>query len=380
MNINIINLYKLPSPCYLIDIDVLIHNLKIMKKNCDILGIKPLLAVKGFPLSLIYNKLSPYLFGGSASSLYEAYICKQLGKEIHIHSTAYKPDEITKVFELCDHVVFNSLSQWNKYRDLIHKKYPKISTGIRINPEYSEVDTEIYNPCLQYSRLGITQNNLLYSDVSGIEGLHFHVMCDQGANTLYNVINVIINKFKENLLRASWINLGGGHQISELNYDVEIIKSPISKLINDFNLQVYIEPCESIVTSSGFLVSTVLDIINNKKQIVILDTSAICHMPDVVEMPYKPEIIFPQISKKGKYIYSLTGISCLPGDIIGDYNFNKPLKIGDRVIFSDMGAYTFAKENYFNGINHPAIVLYEKKHGFKIVKQFNYDDYAKNYC
>ncbi|MCM1234175.1 MAG: carboxynorspermidine decarboxylase [Ruminococcus flavefaciens] len=380
MNWNYIDISQLPSPCYLIDCDILKQNLSIMRKHCEKLGIKPLLAVKGFPLALVYNEISEYLIGGSASSLFEAKICERLGKEIHIHAPAYRPDEIEEILIQCDHIVFNSITQWEKYKNILRFKYPTINPGLRINPEYSEIDIDKYNPCLSYSRLGITLNNLSGYNISGINGLHFHVMCDQGAEILSNVIDIIIDKFDNYLRQVSWINLGGGHQIGEQNYNINVLQRPMLRLIQDYNLQVYIEPCESLVTSSGFLVSTVLDIINNKKQIAILDTSAMCHMPDVIEMPYCPDLSFPYTHKNGEFVYYLAGNSCMPGDVIGNYNFIEPLHVGDKVIFSDMGAYTFARENYFNGINHPSIVLYDKKHGYKIVKQFNYEDYANKYC
>lgn len=379
MNWNNIDIYQLPSPCYLINCDILKQNLSTMRKHCDNLGIKPLLSVKGFPLALIYKEISQYLDGGSASSLFESHICEFLGKEIHIHAPAYRPDEIDDILIRCDHIVFNSISQWEKYRNILKCKYTKVSPGLRINPEYSEVNIDKYNPCTPYSRLGVTLKNLSNYDISGIEGLHLHVMCDQGAKTLSNVIDVLIYKFDKYLRQVSWLNLGGGHQMSDLNYGTDILKSPISKLVKEYNLEVYVEPCESIVTSSGFLVSTILDIINNQKQIAILDTSAVCHMPDIIEMPYRPDVILPYTHNNGKFTYSLAGVSCMPSDYIGDYNMNAPLHIGDKVIFSDMGAYTFARENYFNGINHPAIVLYNQINGFKIVKQFNYSDYANKY-
>lgn len=379
MNWDNINLSNLPSPCYIIDCDILKNNLQIMKKNCDFLGLKPLISIKGFPLALIFRKMAPYINGISAASLFEAQLGKHLGKEIHIHAPAYKPNEIEQILKQCDHVVFNSLSEWQRYQNIIisNKKY--ISIGLRINPEYSEVKTDIYNPCMPYSRFGITKESLTRQIINGIDGFHLHVMCDQNAQTFANVIDHLLNKFEIYLPQLSWINLGGGQRLAEKNYQADFLQEKISKLITNFGLEIYVEPCEAIVTSCGYLLSTVLDVVKNKKETAILDVSALCHMPDVLEMPYQPDIEFPSNATVANYCYYLAGVSCLPGDIIGEYKFNAPIQPGDKIIFSEMGAYTFAKESYFNGINHPAIVLYDKKNGFSIAKQFTYQDYESNY-
>lgn len=379
MNRESIAIETIPSPCYVIDYDILKHNLNLMRTRCNQLGLKPLLAVKGFPLALLFQKIAPYLYGISASSLFEARLGKRMGKEIHIHAPAYRPDEIQEIFSICDHVVFNSLTQREKYQTPAFQTGRGISFGLRINPEYSEVAIDKYNPCLPFSRFGLTQEMLRNKDIVGIEGFHLHVMCDQGAETLVRVVDVLIEKFGDYLKDLLWINLGGGHQLADPNYRIDLLYDPISRLISDFGLNVYVEPCEAVVTGCGYLVSTVLDIVKNKQETVILDTSAICHMPDVLEMPYRPEIVFPSDGNHGSYSYRLTGISCQAGDIIGEYQMTSPLHIGDKVIFSDMGAYTFAKEIYFNGINFPAIVLYTKRRGFKVVKKFDYYDYEDRF-
>lgn len=373
------NLSQLPSPCYVIDCDSLQNNLKIMKRHCDAIGIKPLLSVKGFPLALLFTDMAPYVYGISASSLFEAQLGKHMGKEIHIHAPAYRQDEIISVLNCCDHVVFNSFTQWELYRDILSVHTNKPSVGLRINPEYSEVEIDKYNPCLPYSRFGVTQEALLGRDLSGIDGFHLHVMCDHGAETFARVIDNLISKFETSLSRLSWINLGGGQRLADEDYQVELLHEPISKLTKGFGLEVYVEPCEAVVTGSGYLVSTVLDIVKNGRETAILDASALCHMPDVLEMPYRPDIEFPSNGNFGDYRYIFAGVSCLAGDIIGEYEFNIPIRVGDKVIFSDMGAYTFAKENYFNGINHPAIVLYNQNHGFRVAKQFSYRDYEFQY-
>lgn len=379
MNFDTISLSKLPSPCYVIDCDILKHNLKIMKKNCDSIGIKPLISIKGFPLALVFKIMAPYIYGCSASSLFEARLGSHMGKEIHIHAPAYRTDEIGDVIRQCDYITFNSFSQWVHYQNILSQNTKHPHVGLRINPEYSEIDIPKYNPCMPYSRFGVTHEALAHLDISGIDGFHLHAMYDNNAEAFARIIDNLVEKFGYYLPHLSWINLGGGQHLADPNYPNNILKNAISKLISEFGLNVYVEPCEAIVTECGYLVSTVLDIIINKKQTAILDTSALCHMPDVLEMPYTPDIEIPCNDHYGKYNYLFAGVSCLAGDIIGEYRLNAPIQVGDKVVFSEMGAYTFAKENYFNGINHPAIVLYDQLHGFRIVKQFSYQDYESKY-
>lgn len=379
MEWNKMDISKLPTPCYIIDCDILKNNLGLMQRRCELLNIKPLLAVKGFPLALVFSDIAPFLCGASASSLFEAHIGEHIGKEVHIHAPAYKADEIEEVFTRCDHVVFNSITQWEKYKGTALRYASHTSCGIRINPEYSEIAVDKYNPCLPNSRFGITKAKVNMNRLAGIEGLHVHVMCEQGAETLVRVIEKIIYQFGNILPNMSWLNLGGGHQLADENYHIELLQKPVSKLTSDYGLNVYVEPCEAVVTGCGYLLSTVLDIVENEKITAILDTSATCHMPDVLETPYQPGIEYPANGDLKPYRYILSGISCLAGDIIGEYHMENPLHIGDKVIFSDMGAYTFAKENYFNGINLPAIVLYSASGGFNIVKEFSYHDYETRY-
>ncbi|MCH5271837.1 MAG: carboxynorspermidine decarboxylase [Lachnospiraceae bacterium] len=379
MNFDKINLFQLPSPCYVIDCDILKNNLKILKTNCDLLEIKPLISIKGFPLALLFQDMAPYINGLSAASLFEAQLAKCMGKEIHIHAPAYRPDEIENVLKLCDHVSFNSLSQWQQYQSILFKGHVNSSIGLRINPEYSEINVDKYDPCMPHSRFGVTIENLLHQDVTGIEGFHLHTMYDNNAETFLRMIDILIDKFGTFLPNLSWINLGGGQRLADIDFPQNPLKKRLSTLTKNFALDVYVEPCEAIVTECGYLVSTVLDIVNNHRQTAILDTSAICHMPDVLDMPYQPDIEFPVTNDCGNYIYTIAGISCLAGDIIGEYRFNSPLHVGDKIVFSEMGAYTFAKENYFNGINHPSILLYDRAHGLRIAKCFGYRDYELQY-
>lgn len=357
--------------------DALKAGLQTMKNYCDLVGLKPLLAVKGFPLALLFADIAPYFYGVSASTLFEARLGRHMGKEIHIHTPAYRSKEVAEVLDICDHIVVNSFSQMEYFKSYLNDLPQKASVGIRINPEYSEVNVEKYNTCLPYSRFGITASQLLHCDVAGIDGFHLHVMCDHGANTFAKVIEVVNNNFADYFPHLSWINLGGGQRLADPDYQIGLLQEPLSKLT--LGMEIYIEPCEAVVTGSGYLVSTVLDVIDNRKKTAILDTSALCHMPDVLEMPYRPDIVVPSNGNDGQYKYILAGISCLAGDIIGEYKMYNPLQVGDKVIFSEMGAYTFAKESYFNGINHPAIVLYDEKGGARIVKEFCYENYEFNY-
>lgn len=373
------NISQLPSPCYIIDCDLLKHNMSLMQQRCELLNIKPLLAVKGFPLALLFQDIAPFLYGASASSLFEARIGENIGKEVHIHAPAYRADEIEEVFERCNYVVFNSITQWERYKGTALRYANHTSCGIRINPEYSEIAVDKYNPCLPYSRFGITKSKLDMKRLSRIEGIHMHAMCDQGAETFARVIDVVTSKFGSILPQMSWINLGGGHRLADKNYRIELLQEPVSKLTVDYGLNVYVEPCEAVVTGCGYLLTTVLDIVENGETTVVLDTSAICHMPDVLEVPYRPDIEYPVNGNLKPYKYIMSGVSCMAGDIIGEYHMENPIHIGDKVVFSDMGAYTFAKENYFNGINLPAIVLYSAAEGFRIAKEFSYNDYEAMY-
>jgi len=379
MEWNQVDFSQLPSPCYVIDCDILKSRLQTLKRHCDHVGLKPLLAVKGFPLAILFEDMSPYLYGTSASGLFESRLGARMGKEVHIHAPAYKTEEVGEILEHCSHIVFNSLGQWARYRGLITTYHRHPSVGLRINPEYSEIEVAKYNPCLPYSRFGVTRKAMVRQELTGIEGFHLHTMCDQDAGTFERVIKHTMDKFGDILPQLAWINFGGGQRLADKDYQIELLREPLAKLISKYELDVYVEPCESLTAECGYLVSTVLDIVKNERKTAILDTSALCHMPDVLEMPYRPDIVFPSDGNTGDCSYIFAGVSCMAGDIIGEYKLTTPLQIGTKVIFSEMGAYTFARENFFNGINHPAIVFFDRTQGFRIVKQFNYHDYEYKY-
>lgn len=369
---------QLPTPCYLIDLSKLEDNLCILdfvqkKTDCKIL-----LALKGFAMFSVFSLIKKYLQGTSASSLNEARLgFEQFGKQTHIVSPAYWEDEFEQIAEYTDHIVFNSFPQWQKFKPTIDKLDKHIEIGLRVNPLYSEVPYKIYNPCSPNSRLGITTDKFKGQNLDGIDGLHFHTMCEQNSDTLKNVLAHFEKYFSDLIPQMKWINFGGGHHITRDDYDIDLL----CELIVDFkkrydNIEVFLEPGEAIALNTGYLVSAILDIIDSKTNIAILDTSAAAHMPDVLEMPYRPMIIGSSQPNKKEFTYKLGGPTCLAGDIIGDYSFDQPLALGDRLIFTDMAHYTMVKNNTFNGINLPSIATYNPENDeLKIIKTFGYEDF-----
>lgn len=369
-----INFNNVQTPCYVVDERLIIKNLEVLKEVIDKTGCRILLAQKAFSMFSLYPLIGKYLNGTAASSLNEAKLgYEEMGGEVHIFSPAYKEEEFGEILACCDHIIFNSFSQYNRFKDKI--KSSARQCGLRINPEYSEIKTDIYNPCFKHSRLGVTLDVFERNDISGIDGLHFHTMCEQNSDVLKRTIEVIDKKFGRYIAKMKWINFGGGHHITAPGYDIQTLIECINFIKNKYNIDVYLEPGEAIALNAGYLVSSVVDIVINKIKIAILDTSAACHMPDVLEMPYRPNIIGSGAFDELPYSYRLGGPSCLAGDIIGDYSFNKPLSVGDRLIFCDMAIYSMVKNNTFNGINLPSIYVYNEKEGMKLIKNFSYDDF-----
>ena len=364
--------YDLKTPCYVIDEELLIKNLEILKKVKDETGCKILLAQKAFSMYSVYPLIGQYLDGVTSSSLFEARLgYEEMNKEVHIYAPAYRDDEIDEILKYSDHIVFNSFNQYKKFKNKLNDN---IQCGIRINPEYSEIETDIYNPCFENSRLGVTLEHFIEEEIDNIDGLHFHTMCEQNSDTLERTIKVVEEKFSKYFSKIKWINFGGGHHITRDDYDVDKLIKCINYIKDKYNIQVYLEPGEAVALNAGFLVSTVLDTIKNNMDLAILDTSAACHMPDVIEMPYRPNIINSKNPYELQYTYRLGGPTCLAGDIIGDYSFSKPLKCGDKLVFCDMAIYSMVKNNTFNGINLPDIVLVSGGNK-KIIKQFDYNDF-----
>lgn len=372
-----IDFTKVPTPCYVVDQDLLIKNLKILDYVQQQTGCQILLALKGFSMFSVMPLIGQYLHGITASSLHEAMLgYEEMGKQVHIYSPAYNDKDFEDILRISDHIVFNSFSQWEKYRPQVEAVANRhISCGLRINPEYSEIATPIYDPCYTGSRLGTTLEHFADRSLDGLEGLHFHAMCEQNSDTLERIVQVVDEKFEPYIRQMKWINFGGGHHITRPDYDIERLIKSIKFIQNKYNVQVYLEPGEAIALNTGYLVSEVLDTLTNNMELAILDTSAACHMPDVLEMPYRPEVIGAGKPGEKPYTYRLGGPSCLAGDIIGDYSFDQPLKPGEKIVFCDMAHYTMVKNNTFNGVQLPSIALCSEENGLKIIREFGYEDF-----
>lgn len=371
------DLREVPSPCYVVDEGVLTHNLVILKKVQEETGCKILLALKGFAMWSLFPLISKYLVGTTSSSVAEARLGKEeFGGELHTYAPAYSQEDIDELLPIVDHLVFNSTNQFHHYRKQVQAADRPISMGLRVNPEYSEVATQIYNPCAPCSRLGITADLLEDEDLDGLEGLHFHTMCEQNSDTLENTIPHFEEKFGELIPKMEWINFGGGHHITREDYDVDRLCRVIKDFQDKWQKPVYLEPGEAIALNTGTLVATVLDIVQNRLPIAILDVSATAHMPDVLEMPYRPVITGASDPAVKSCTYRLGGLTCLAGDVIGDYSFSEPLQPGDKILFEDMAHYTMVKNTTFNGVRLPAIGIWKpQEHRFHLVKKFGYEDY-----
>lgn len=371
------DLTGLPTPCYVVDERLLRRNLEILDLVQKRTGCKILLALKGFSMYAVFPLVGQYLAGITASSLFEARLGhEEMGKEVHIYAPAYVESEFDEILTHVDHMVFNSFDQWARYKERVKRVTGrKIECGIRINPEYSEIETPLYNPCHTHSRLGVTLANFRPDELDGIDGLHFHTLCEQNADALAHTIPYIDEKFGATIKNMKWLNMGGGHHITRPDYDIESLIRSIRHFQETYGVDVYLEPGEAIALNTGFLVSEVLDIVNNGMEIALLDTSAACHMPDVIEMPYRPQIIGAGQPGEYDHTYRLGGLTCLAGDIIGDYSFREPLKPGDRLVFTDMAHYTMVKNNMFNGVNLPSIALFSEERGMQVLRRFGYEDY-----
>ena len=365
---------KLPSPAYVCEEELLENNLKLLKRVQDETGVKILLALKGFAMHSTFDLCIKYLKGCCASGLHEALLAKEeFGKEVHTYSPAFKDEEIDEIISISNHLVFNSFNQLKRYKD---KAFKKVSLGVRLNPEYSSVEVDLYNPCAPNSRLGITKANFDESQLQYLEGFHFHALCEQNVDALEGALANFEKNFSLYFSQLKWVNFGGGHHITRADYDVE----GLINLLKDFkarypHLEVYMEPGEAIGWQTGYLVATVLDIVNNGMDLAILDTSAEAHMPDTLAMPYRAMIRNSAVAFEKKYTYRLGGNTCLAGDIIGDYSFDEPLKVGDRIILEDMIHYTMVKTTTFNGIKLPSIIIKNKDNSYKVIKNFCYNDY-----
>ena len=366
----------LPSPCWLLEEKKLIHNLEILHAVKERSGAKVLLALKGYALWKSFDTIRPYLDGCCASGLHEAKLAsEEFGKEVHTYSPAYKAEEIDKIASISHHMVFNTPQQCKQFATQAKQCNPALSIGLRINPEYSASPKEIYNPCGLYSRLGTTLENFDETILPDLDGLHFHALCEQGSDALEAVLSRFEEKFGHYLDKMKWINFGGGHHITRKGYDLEKLIRLIRNFKAKYGVEIYLEPGEAVGWETGVLVATVLDIVHNGIDIAILDTSAEAHMPDTIIMPYRAEVRGAGEAGEKPYTYRLGGNTCLAGDIMGDYSFDKPLQIGDKIIFEDQMHYTMVKATTFNGIKLPAIAVEKSDGKIEILRAFGYKDF-----
>ncbi len=373
-----LNFDNIPSPCYTLVEEKLTDNLKLLKYVQDQSGVKIICALKGFAMWSTFPLVKKYLSGATASSLSEArLIHDEMGVSAHTYCPVYVPADFHKLVQLSSHMTFNSMTEYERYQDKLFELKREIHTGLRINPEYSEITTELYNPAIPMSRLGITAHQFGSTLPDGITGLHFHLLCEQDSNVLERVLQKTEQKFSHLFRQCKWINIGGGHLITRQGYDIEHLIG----LLKDFksrypDAEIIMEPGEAVGWETGYLVSTVLDIIDKGNlKIAMLDVSFAAHMPDTLEMPYKPGIIGTSDQTVGHHRYRMGGTTCLAGDQMGDYYFEKELTPGDQIIFTDMIHYTMVKTNFFNGVIHPHIGKIDQHGQFKLIKSFGYEDY-----
>lgn len=373
-----LDLSKIATPAYVIDEAVLERNLKLLAGVRKQTGCKILLAQKAFSAYATYPLASQYLDGVCASGLNEARLGAEYFRgEIHVFAPAYGDKDFAKLLGIADHIVFNSCSQLERFRRKATKSR-KVEFGIRVNPEYSEIEVDLYNPTAKHSRMGVRAKELVGQDLSWLSGIHFHALCEQNADTLARVLRVFEKKLARYLAlpNIKWVNFGGGHHITRADYDVDRLVDLINGFKRKYGKQVILEPGEAIGLNAGILVASVLDITSNGMDIAILDASATCHMPDVLEMPYRP--VVAGAGKPGsKHTYRLAAPTCLPGDIMGDYSFPEPLSVGAKLLFLDMANYTMVKNTAFNGINPPSIYLYKKDGKIKRLRKFRYHDFKR---
>lgn len=369
---------ELPTPCYVIDENIIEENCKVLADVMKKTGCHVLLAQKAFSNYALYPLIGKYLSGTTASGLYEARLGREeMGRENHVFAPAYKDEDMDELVKICDHIVFNSISQLEKHKE----KCRNVSIGIRVNPEFSTQNGHgIYDPCGKGSRLGVTADLLRNADLTGIDGLHFHTLCEQNSDDLKKTLDVVEEKFDFLLRKVKWVNFGGGHHITRKDYDVELLCDCITHIKEKYNVKVYIEPGEAVALNAGYFITTVLDKVKNSGiTCLILDGSAACHMPDVLEMPYTPPLSEGSIieTPEKEFDYRLGGNTCLAGDIIGNYRFDHDVQIGERLTFCDMAIYSMVKNNTFNGIPLPSIYSMDRNGDCRLIKSFGYNDFKE---
>lgn len=370
---------QLPTPCYVIDEKKLKENLQILKEVREEAGCKILLAQKAFSCFYEYPLIGRYLDGTTASGLYEARLGKEeMGKENHVFAPAYKDADIKELGEICDHIIFNSFAQLRRHKDVVSGK----SLGLRINPECStQGDHAIYDPCAPGSRLGVTKEVFVREIEAepelfdALDGFHFHTLCEQNADDLAKTLEAVEEKFGPWLSKIKWLNMGGGHHITRDDYDRKLLIKCIKHIRDTYGVEVYLEPGEAIALNAGYLVTEVMDIVENGLSVLILDASAACHMPDVLEMPYRPPLKDSGNAGEKAFTYRLSSCTCLAGDVIGDYSFDKQIYVGDKLYFQDMAIYSMVKNNTFNGIPLPGIAVMKEDGDCELIRTFGYRDF-----
>lgn len=366
-----------PSPAYVVDLGRLRHNLAILREVQERSGAKVLLALKAFSMWRTFPLIRESLQGVCASSSWEAKLGRdKFGGEVHSFAAAFKEEDVRELLAVSNHLVFNSFDQLERFRPLWQERAGEVSVGLRVNPEHSEGEVELYDPCAPNSRLGIRRDQFEGRSLAGVEGLHFHTLCEHLFEPLERTAKVFEEKFGDLLPQMKWLNLGGGHHITREGYDIDGLVDLMRHFREKYDLEVYIEPGEAVVIGTGLLTAEVLDLVAGDPLNAILDVSATCHMPDILEMPYRPEIWDGGEPGMLGYDYRLGGPSCLAGDIIGDWSFDHPLEIGERLAFLDMAHYTMVKTTTFNGIRHPHLCTYEPQTDeLKVVRSFGYEDF-----
>lgn len=373
-----LDLSKIPSPCYVLEEALLIKNLEKLQYVRQSAGIDLIVALKGFSMYSTFPLVKKYLSGGTASSLHEAQLIhEEMQMKAHTYSPAYKPAEFQELLSYSSHITFNSLNQFNQFKEEVQNFKQKVSIGIRVNPKYSEVETDMYNPCIPGSRLGITREALGQNLPEGVEGLHFHTLCENDSFTLERTIEAFETHFGDLLANLKWVNMGGGHLITRKDYNIEHLISILKAFKSRYpHLKITLEPGSAIGWETGFLKSQVLDIVDAQGiDVAILDVSFAAHMPDTLEMPYKPKIWGATDAVEGKPTYRMGGMTCLAGDFMGDYSFDEPLKIGDTIVFNDMIHYTMVKTTTFNGVGLPSIGMINVENEFVLHKSFGYESF-----
>lgn len=364
----------IPSPCYVLNEALLKRNLELMQYVQQQSGAQIILALKGFSMWSAFPLVRQYLVGCTASSVWEAKLAyEEFGREVHAYAPGYKPADIDTLLPIVNHISFNSLSQWQRYAK--QTLAAGVSAGIRVNPEHQEAATELYDPSAPGSRLGIRAAELEGADLTGISGLHVHNLCECDSFALERTLAAVEEKFGHLLHSMKWLNLGGGHLMTRSGYDVEHLIQQLKRLRETYDIEVILEPGSAVAWQTGPLVAEVVDIVENQGQIAILDVSATGHMPDVLEMPYRPAVTGAKEANELPYTYKLGGNSCLAGDVIGVYSFAEPLRPGSRIIFEDMMHYTMVKSTFFNGVEHPSIGILREDGSFDLKRRFSYEDF-----